>query len=582
MQLAMQPGRPAIIRRPRPYHLDLECLEQRTLLDASFQGLGFLPGGIFSYAYSVSADGSVVVGGARSADGMDVPFRWNDETGMVRLGDLGGTGNGVSADGLVVAGDAYLENGRLREGFFWTAQTGMQLLGFLHSGDIESPGTAISEDGRVIVGFSSPGGFGNPEAYLWNGGMFGLGFLPGGMSSTALGVSGDGEVVVGQSNSKAFRWTFSTGMVDLGELPGNGSGTYAHAVSANGEVVVGNTNGDTTFRWTAATGMVRLGSVPGSDVSFPYAVSGNGSIVVGDYVGGGTFRAAIWDSIHGARDLRDALITDFGLGPELRGWQLTQALGISPDGRSIVGYGDNPTGQSEAWLVRLPPLAPPTITCSVADVLLWPPNRQLDNVGLRIDVQPPDATVQVQVYANDNANASDAADIAPNTLELRAARRAHGNGRVYLIVVTATAGGQTAFDVCTVVVPHDQSAGSIAQVQADAAAAEAYYRQFQTPPPGYNLLGEGSSNTGGNGSRSLASSLADGVRVVAFVSAPTAPTYSPTAGIVPATDLSGNALVSGAVPPVDGYFVLRSEEEGVGELDSWLPDVWLNQDRLFA
>jgi hypothetical protein len=52
-----------------------------------------------------------------------------------------------------------------------------------------------------------------------------------------------------------------------------------------------------------------------------------------------------------------------------------------------------------------------TITCSVTHSLLWPPNHRLVNVGLSVDVQPPDATVQVQVYANDNANASDAADI---------------------------------------------------------------------------------------------------------------------------------------------------------------------------
>src|SRR5262249_49465063 len=99
--------------------------------------------------------------------------------------------------------------------------------------------------------------------------------------------------------------------------------------------------------------------------------------------------------------------------------------------------------------------------------------------------------LQVQVYGNDNANASDAAGIAPDTLQLRAARQGHGSGRVYLIVVTATAEGQTAFDVCTVVVPHDQSASSIARVQAEAAAAEAFYREFQTAPAGYAVLGEG-------------------------------------------------------------------------------------------
>jgi hypothetical protein len=149
-----------------------------------------------------------------------------------------------------------------------------------------------------------------------------------------------------------------------------------------------------------------------------------------------------------------------------------------------------------------------SVTCSVKQPMLWPPDHQLVSVGLSVDVQPPDATLQVQVYANDNANASDAADIGPDTLQLRAERQENGSGRVYLVVVTATAGEQTAFDVCTVVVPHDQSADSIAQVQAEAANAEAYYREFQTAPAGYALLGEGPAGAHGNGSPNATVSLA--------------------------------------------------------------------------
>lgn len=371
MQLAMKPGRAAVVRRPRPYHPDLECLEQRTLLDASFQGLGFLPGGSYSDAWSVSADGGVVVGRGISAAGVQVAFRWTDQTGMVPLGDLGGIGRGVSADGLVVAGETHGQ----REGFRWTPVTGEVLLGYLHSGDIQSPGEAISEDGQAIVGFSGPGGIGDMyEAYRWTAetGMVGLGFLDGNSRrSNALGVSADGQVVVGQSisttQSRAFRWTVETGMVDLGELPGSGPEAYASAVSANGEVVVGAARG-TPFRWTEVTGMVPLGLIPGITSATPEAVSGNGSVVVGNYITpDGHFRAALWDNVHGARDLQDALITDFGLGAQLSGWHLIDATGISPDGRSIVGDGDDPTGQVESWLVRLPPLTRPEVQSVVVN-----------------------------------------------------------------------------------------------------------------------------------------------------------------------------------------------------------------------
>jgi hypothetical protein len=226
-----------------------------------------------------------------------------------------------------------------------------------------------------------------------------------------------------------------------------------------------------------------------------------------------------------------------------------------------------------------------SVSCSVTHTALWPPNHQLVNVGLSVDVQPPDATLQVQVYANDNASPSDAADIGPDTLQLRAERQGNGSGRVYLLVVTATTGGQTAFDVCTVVVPHDQSARSIARVQAEAASAEAYYREFQTAPAGYMLLGEGPTDAGGH--RSPFASFTEGRRPAPVVpgNAPTAPRPTPAFRTIPASDPTGNGPAGGPVALVDGYFALSSEEKGGGEADAWVSDLWLNEvneDRLLA
>jgi probable HAF family extracellular repeat protein len=94
---------------------------------ASFQGLGDLPGGSFySKAYGVSANGSVVVGGATSASGAEA-FRWTSGGGMVGLGDLPG-GNfmssafDVSADGSVVVGHSNSASGY--EAFRWTSGGG--------------------------------------------------------------------------------------------------------------------------------------------------------------------------------------------------------------------------------------------------------------------------------------------------------------------------------------------------------------------------------------------------------------------------------------------------------------------------
>ena len=112
-----------------------------------------------------------------------------------------------------------------------------------------------------------------------------LGTLTGGSYSYAYGLSADGNVVVGESDStngtRAFRWTNNV-MTDLGTLTG-GSYSYANAVSADGSVVVGysgSTNGSRAFRWTNNI-MTDLGTLTGGNYSEAYGVSADGNVVVG-------------------------------------------------------------------------------------------------------------------------------------------------------------------------------------------------------------------------------------------------------------------------------------------------------------
>ena len=89
-------------------------LAAATLCQAqSLTDLGTLTGGSYSYAYAVSADGSVVVGESDSTNGTRA-FRWTNNV-MTDLGTLTG-GNyseayGVSADGNVVVGQSISTNG---------------------------------------------------------------------------------------------------------------------------------------------------------------------------------------------------------------------------------------------------------------------------------------------------------------------------------------------------------------------------------------------------------------------------------------------------------------------------------------
>ena len=176
----------------------------------------------------------------------------------------------------------------------------------------------------------------------------------------ARAVSADGTVVVGESRHKsgydeAFRFRADTGLIQLGVVPGDSS-SVADGVSADGSVIVGSSFGTDTqaFRWTQETGMVGLGTLPGgSRNSSARGVSADGSVIVGQCDGEAGFEAFVWDATHGMRSVRQLLVSQFGLGANLRGWKLRGATAVSADGSVVVGYGMNPRRQPRG-LVRPP------------------------------------------------------------------------------------------------------------------------------------------------------------------------------------------------------------------------------------
>ena len=165
----------------------------------------------------------------------------------------------------------------------------------------------------------------------------GLGALSPGSPSHAYGVSSDGSTVAGESTidgiaSTAFRWTATTGMVDVGP-----STIRANAASSDGFYVVGQESGPSQpngFRWNPIDGVVSLSIYSAEDVSedgsvmvccavrwrngvvtfLPslgacctqaHGVSGNGVVVVGGARSSvyGTERAFRWTEADGIADL---------------------------------------------------------------------------------------------------------------------------------------------------------------------------------------------------------------------------------------------------------------------------------------
>ncbi len=398
-----------------------------TFAQASFQGIGFLTGATSSLALDVSPDGEYVVG----ISGGGLPFIWSATTGMQAMSEQIGIATGVSAFGNAACGTL---RSSPEQAFYWTTSGGVILLGSLPGGSI-SQSFDISDDGQVVTGTGNSTA--GSQGFIWTagGGMTGLGDLPGGnFFSSAEGISGDGMVVVGWSRSvdnfgEAFRWTLGGGMTGLGSLSGFTS-SHAYAASFDGSVIVGfctmNTDNGQIIeatRWSGSS-ISSLGRLPGGTHSRAYGVSNDGQVVVGQ-AGTSTAQVAfIWDAVNGIRDLKDALEFEYGLN--LSGWNLTLANGISSDGKVIVGYGTNPSGQGEAWRAVLPPqqqitvISPITNEILIADTqhdILWASDTSI--VSLLIEFSDDDGTTYSIVATDVPADSNIYAWTVPKALSTR-------------------------------------------------------------------------------------------------------------------------------------------------------------------
>lgn len=335
----------------------------------TFTPLGDLHGGDFySVAGAVSADGRFIVGWSKSASGEDA-FRWSRGGGLEMLAHAPAAQashpSSVSDDGSVVVGRTFVPTSRA---YRWQeSTTSAELLT-----DASQPGLNftvardVSEDGKVIVGLGGTNS--EPTTTLvWQGGTLTRIDDSVTLFSSAYGIASDGSRIAGRRDllsgdaAEAFYWSQMEGMVGLGDLPGGSFHSEGRAISSDGSTVVGfghdANNNEVAFRWDASSGMIPLGDLPGGAVrSWARAVSGDGSVVVGFSETAFGNDAFIWNEQEGMQSIRGLLLSH---GVDLNGWSFNGgAWGISDDGTVITGYGTNPAGATEAWVVTIP--SPPT------------------------------------------------------------------------------------------------------------------------------------------------------------------------------------------------------------------------------
>lgn len=200
-------------------------------------------------------------------------------------------------------------------------------LGTLESGATSSA-WGVSADGTVVTGIGDFGGINRAFRWTASEGMNQIGTL-GGVESYGWGISADGRVIVGQSRHtsgqlRAFRWTASGGMQQIAQgLHDLGAtASQANAASADGSVIVGYASmagGNVAFRW-ANPFTLRLDT--GTEGR---GVSADGQYMVGYTTVSGRRRAMRWHDNFGIQTL-GTLGTDF-----------STAFGVSADGNTVVG-----------------------------------------------------------------------------------------------------------------------------------------------------------------------------------------------------------------------------------------------------
>ncbi|MCG3121804.1 MAG: hypothetical protein GIKADHBN_00175 [Phycisphaerales bacterium] len=244
----------------------------------------------------------------------------------------------LSGDGATAVGEMRSVGGN--RAFRWSLQDGVQLLNSLPGGTT-SIAYGVSGNGSTVVGVS----YQPISAVSWAGvDPQALGALPGGAASWAYAISPSGKAVAGASSSpsgtRAVVWMDGGAPLNLGVLPG-GTSSSALAISADGHTVGGqswSSGGLHAFRWTVHEGMTDLGVLPGMDISSAWAVSADGGVMAGSSGLPGPTRAFRWTAPRGMEDLGS-----------LPGGENSRARAMTSDGSTIVGIADI-AGASRAFI----------------------------------------------------------------------------------------------------------------------------------------------------------------------------------------------------------------------------------------
>ena len=311
----------------------------------------------------------------------ELPAIWNNDSYLAGA-------NAINGSGAVIVGYASdFDEGGNDRGIVWVNNIPQALdwlnvssegptiyVDYMYTGGVNTPGTNIV---GASYNFTADDGAANGQAVMWSDATaqwssaaaktpVGLGFVPGadqtadGTTSGGNDVSNNGQLIVGYSENGAI----NSAIPDETPLP---AGREVHVGFLVNGVLGGNPN--------PMIALADIGSNNGStDLQFAAATAVNGDASATSYVAVGWGYNGLHDlggpeanddGVDGTDLSREALMwTPSGvqnietfaasLGLNLTGWDLQEATGISDNGCVIVGWGFNPQGNSEGWVLSLP------------------------------------------------------------------------------------------------------------------------------------------------------------------------------------------------------------------------------------
>ena len=294
------------------------------------------------FAVAINSLGDVLM-----ADNNGNSFVWSPGGSVLALAPLPGDAftipRGINSQGLAV-GESDNTDYSVRTAVLWTNGVPLDL----GAGTVSSA-IAINASGQVAGDTSTPSG---QEAFVWTKATGVQVFGPGDSFAEAINRFGKVAGSAGANRGRtfyAFVWSKTTGMTNLGKLPGYDS-SQPLAINDLGQVVglsycaFNCIKKEHATLWGKTKGSILdLGVLPGTLLSLAEGINNLGQVVgLSAPIGANPGHAFVWSSSTGMLDLNNLIAANSG-------WLLESATAINDKGQ-IVGNGTL-NGQTEAFLL---------------------------------------------------------------------------------------------------------------------------------------------------------------------------------------------------------------------------------------